>query len=257
MKSTVRRAAALWFGISIFQFAAAADQYVKGKVVDVGFQENKGIAGVEVLLKTASGARVGTTVTDLNGQYVIKLKSPSRLPLIAEFRKINYAENPKIANVKQLDAAQPDIGLVNCDGDDSYYKAAATHIASAPTKELQIDRLNAVVALPAAKSKIVADKLGAYGDAELMERLTSATATQTTLENFRKGLNEKKIGNVVAGTNHDGKIELYGSVSSSWQMKQLEAVAAHAKDAANIDRATKIFSTDKLNVMKAQAGASQ
>jgi hypothetical protein len=257
MKSTAQRAAALWFGISIFQFAAAADQDVKGKVVDVGSQESKGIAGVEVLLKTASGAQVGTTVTDLNGQYVINLKSQPRLPLIAEFTKINYAENPKIANVKRLDSAQPDVGLVNCDGDDSYYKTAATYIASAPTKELQIDRLNAVAALPAAKNKIVADKLGAYGDANLMGQLASATVTQTMLENFRKGLNEKKIGNVVAGTNQDGKIELFGSVSSSWQMKQLEDVAAHTKEAANIDRATKIFATDKLNVMKAQAGVSQ
>lgn len=256
MKST-RRAAALWFGISMFQFAAAAGQDVRGKVVDLGFQESKGIAGVEVTLKTASGAKIDTTVTDLNGQYAIKLKSPPHFPMIAEFRKINYAENPNIAKVSQLDGAQPDVGLVNCDGDDSYYKATATQIAAAPTRELQIDRLNAVAALPPAKNKIVADKLGAYGDAELMRRLASATATQTTLNNFRNGLNEKNIGNVVAGKNHDGKIELYGSVSSSGQMKQLEAVAAHAKDAANIDSATKIFSTDKLNVMKAQTGANQ
>lgn len=237
---------------SLFAHTAAADQFLRGRVLDLQFPASNphGIDGVRVAVKW-SGQTIGTGVTDGDGNYEIKLLGwppatvkPSMAmgwskygSMIAEFKKVNHYDDPTTILVADPSKKQSPVWMAASKMRDDYYNRVGSNVIAQRDEHLRRAQLGIVAALPAEDQAKVVATFTAQGDQSMLSDLERVRSTRTVLVKYRQLLEKENFWSVDVSPMYlpDGKLWVYGTVASEAQQKRLREASIQMIPARQLD----------------------
>ncbi|MDR5782936.1 hypothetical protein QCE63_26365 [Caballeronia sp. LZ065] len=219
---------------------AWAQQKITGTVLDPGEGAGGGIPGVKVTVKQAGGTTIKTDITTIDGRYSVELPSGTRLPVVAEFSKISYVDDPMVVPVTETNIKDLKVYLAHIGQQQAYYNQIALNIAQQSNVDQRTSQMYAVAALPLDHKDQVAQALATRGDPALVKQLAETNSKRTAYVQVRDALQESKAKNVYATPDFKGSnIFINGDVASQWNKNKIENVI-NSQDWSKFDSEVKL-----------------
>ncbi|WP_321965245.1 hypothetical protein [Paraburkholderia sp. J7] len=203
---------------------AWAQQTLTGTVLDLGEGQGRGLAGVKILVRCPGAADI-EDITDADGHYAIALPQKVKLPVVAEFRKINYRDDPMVINVTEAQVHDMKVPLIRSRQSGAYNEQVAENIYTQQNPEQQAAQIYAVAALPKDQRDEVEHALAGKGDPALLRQLTAQSVMRDEYMRVRDGLDANKFSRVYATPDFaHSSVSLHGELASPLEKKQLESI---------------------------------